>query len=376
MNGTIATLSRVCLPGPLLRRAARVALLPPAAVADEWQAWQSDVTGPSESLRDPGHRLRRLMPLIDANLRAAGVRLDNPLKSFLRMAAAHEKMRWEVVESIFGAAMATLVQQRIEFLVQRGMALAATVYRQPFLRHCHDLDLLVQPGLADAAANCLANSGFLHGLPPPGSDAESRWVVHSSGFPIGIHVRPFRLAPWNREIPRVKDCPAHAFAGQVFRTLDPAQMLAAVCIHAATVGSVHSPSWITDAWYLLAATPHMDWDRILASGPALPLWLTLSWLQRELGAPVPMEVLDCLHNQVTGCDEATRKQAGAAAMLCSLGRSGELLRSTQGIGERLHWIRQLAMPESSILRWVEHSDAPSALLYLRRLRRFARAGGV
>ena len=374
MKGTIATLSRVCLPRPLLRRAARVALLSPAAVADEWQAWQSDEIGPAESLRNPVHRLRRLAPLIDANLRASCVRLDDPLKSFLRMAAAHEKMRWEAIESVVGASLTALGQHRMEFLVLRGVALAATVYPQPFLRHCHDLDLLVPPSGADAAADCLAKAGFIPGLPPPGSDEESRWMVHPSGFPVGIHVRPFRLRPWNRDIPWVKDCPAHPFAGQEFHTLDPAQMLAVVCIHAVTVGSVHSPSWISDASRLVAATPQIDWDRVVGSGPALPLWLTLSWLQRELGTPVPPEVLEGLHNQVAVCDEATGKQAGAAAMLCSLGRSVDLLRSAQGMGERLHWLRQLALPESSILRWVEHSDAPSAFLYVRRLRRFTRAG--
>lgn len=364
-------LARICLPGPVLRRAARVALLPPEIVSSEWNEWQSDAAAPEASLRYPAHRLRRLIPMVDASLRAGGVRLENPLKSYLRMGAAHEKMRWAAVERSANAALTALLRGRIEFLVLRGMALASSVYPYPFLRHCHDLDLLVRPGQADAAARCLGEAGFVSHVPPPGSDGDSRWMAHPSGFPIGIHVRLFRLAPWNSQDSSLPDSCVQTLAGHTVHTLEPAQMLAAVCVHAATVGSVHSPCWIGDAWYLLAAHPAMDWDRVLAAGPALPMWLTLEWLQRALAAPVPTEVLSRLSQAVDHGDAATLQQAAAAAMLCSLGRPCELLRSAQGVAERFHWIRRLVLPETSILRWIEHSDAPRAVLHLRRLRRFA-----
>jgi hypothetical protein len=195
-------------------------------------------------------------------------------------------------------------------------------------------------------------------------------MVHPSGFPIGIHVRPFRLTPWNRRDAWLAPSRVQTIAGYAVRTLEPPEMLAAVCIHAATVGSVHSPAWATDAWLLLAAHPAIDWDRVLAFGPPLPLWLTLQWLQRNLAAPVPRRIVGELSRAAAGCGAAGLQQATAAAMLCSLGRPRELLRSAQDTGESFAWFRQLALPETPILRWIEHSDEPRAVLHFRRLRRF------
>jgi hypothetical protein len=371
MTDAVSALARVCLPRSELRRALRIALLPPEDVPGEWEAWQSDPIPAEAALGNPALRHRRLFPLIDANLRAGGVPLDTAIKASLRIGAAHEKMRREQVDRAFQSALAA-VDRKIEFLVLRGMALSS-IYPRPFFRHCHDLDLLVHPPNADNAANLLAEAGFRPGDPPPGSDAESRWMVHPSGFPVGIHVRLVRLAPWNREEDWFAHSRAQVGEGVSFRTLQPEEMLAAVCVHAATVGSLHSPCWITDAWYLLAAHPSMDWQRVLRSGPALPLRLTLGWLREELGAPVPAWLFD--HSE-TPRDDAAIQQATAAAMLCSLGRAGDLLRSAQGVAERLHWFRQLALPDARVLRWIEHSDGPSPVLHLRRLRRFARAQGV
>jgi hypothetical protein len=375
VSGAIPVLARMCLPGPVLRRALRIALLPPEVVRCEWPEWQSDDPPAEALLRHPAQRLRRLIPLIDAALRCSNVPLETPFKSFLRMGTAHEKMRWEVVERLANAALASLMRQQMEFLVVRGMALASSVYPQPSLRHCHDLDLLVRPGQADRAAHCLGAAGFIPATPPPGSDGDSRWMLHPSGFPIGIHVRLFRLAPWNREDGLPSASCVQTVAGQAVRTLEPPEMLAAVCVHAATVGSVHSPAWVTDAWRLLATYPAIDWDRVLAFGPALPLWLTLQWLQQELGAPVPAGVIAMLSRAAARCDAASLQQATAAAMLCAMGRPGELLRSAQDAGECFTWIRQLALPETPILRWIEHSEEPRAVLHFRRLRRFVGGHG-
>ena len=372
MTDAVSTLARVCLPRSELRRALRIALFRPEDVLGEWEAWQSDAIPAEAALRNPALRLRRLFPLIDANLRAGCVPVDTAIRAYLRIGAGHEKMRREQVDRAFQSALAAL-DQKIEFLVLRGMALSSSIYPRPFFRHCHDLDLLVHPAEADNAAHLLAKAGFRPGDPPPGSDAESRWMVHPTGFPVGIHVRLVRLAPWNQEEDWFAHSRAQVGEGISFRTLEPEEMLAAVCVHAATVGSLHSPCWITDAWYLIAAHPPMDWQRVVRSGPAIPLRLTLGWLREELGAPVPSGIFE---QSETPLDDATIQQATAAAMLCSLGRSSDLLRSTQGIAERLHWFRQLALPDARVLRWIEHSDGPSPVLHLRRLRRFARAKGV
>ena len=371
MTGAVSTLGRVCLPGRELRRALRVALFPPESLVQEWEAWLSDPVPAETALRNPAFRLRRLIPLIDANLRAGRVQLDSALKAYLRMGSAHEKMRREQVDRAFETAVSAL-DQRVDFLVLRGMALSSSIYPSPFFRHCHDLDLLVRRTDAGNASRLLAEAGFERSSSPPGSDAESGWMVHSSGFPVGIHVRLFRLAPWNQERDWFEHSRVQSAENISFRTLEAEEMLAAVCIHAATVGSLHSPAWVTDAWYLMAAHPALNWDRVLRSGPAVPLWLTLGWLRNELGAPVPSEVLASIEKE-TQTDDTTRQQATAAAMLCSLGRSKDLLRSAKGVAERLHWLRQLALPDASVLRWVEHSDASATVL---RLRRFARATGM
>lgn len=375
MNEAISVLAGICLPGPVLRRALRVALLDPQAVSAEWRSWQTDASPPAVALRNPALRLRRLIPLIEAGLRRSGVELERPLRAFLRMGAAHEKMRRDALVPAAREALTALRTRDIDFLVLRGMALACSVYPQPSMRHCHDLDLLVHDGRADSAARCLADAGFTPATAPPGSDAESRWMVHGCGFPIGVHTRLVRLSPWNQPSTAFPESREATVVGLRARTMAPPEMLAAICVHAATVGSVHSPCWVTDAMYLLAAHPDMDWARVCDAGPALPLWLTLDWLRRELSAPVDPAALRRLGERVEKLDADGVRQAIAAAMLCARGRPGDLLRSARSAGTGLSWIRRLAVPDNQILRWTEHSEGPAALLHFRRLRRFLNGKG-
>jgi len=194
VTDAVSTLARVCLPRSELRRALRIALFPPEDVPGEWAAWQSDAIPAEAALRNPALRLRRLFTLIDANLRAGRVPLDIAIKAYLRMGAAHEKMRRERVDRAFQSALAA-VDQKIEFLVLRGMALSISIYPRPFFRHCHDLDLLVRPAHADNAAHLLAEAGFR----PVRCAARVRCRIAPDGAPDRVsRVRLVRLAPWNR----------------------------------------------------------------------------------------------------------------------------------------------------------------------------------
>lgn len=379
MTHAIPVLARVCLPAAPMHRALRVALGDPDAAAAEWEAWESDPISPESSLRDPQYRLRRLFPLIEASVRRSRVEIGRPLRDYLRMGTAHERMRWEVIEPLLGKAFRAMQQNRVTFLVMRGAALATQVYANPSLRHCHDLDLLVPPGEAAGVARILMDSGFVPVPAPPGSDASSRWVADPSGFPIGIHERLFRLPPWNSDQHNVEHLYAQSMeltiAGYEVRSLPPEEMLAAVCIHAVTVGSRHSPCWVTDAWHLLASQPQWNWDRTLALGPSIPLWLTLDWLAREIHAPIPGDVVSGLRETIADIDPDVEQQLIAAALLCAQGRPGDLLRSAKESGASLAWFRQLAIPEANVLRWTEHSSASPMGLHLRRIRRFLGASG-
>src|SRR5437764_14591519 len=116
------------------------------------EAWRALFAEPGV-LRRSELRRAGLMPQLMYAADGAGIELDPKLRSAWRVARVHEDLRLTRVLPACRAALVDPVGQ----IVLRGLALSHSVYAEPALRHCHDLDLLVPE----------------HG----GSD------VHSSGFP-------------------------------------------------------------------------------------------------------------------------------------------------------------------------------------------------
>ncbi|HJV08950.1 MAG TPA: nucleotidyltransferase family protein, partial [Acidimicrobiales bacterium] len=217
---------------------------------------------------------RRLLPLLHraATVDPGGFGLDADLQRRLAAVALREKLRSTAFRRGAHEVVGLLAQGGHDVLVLRGAALAELAYPDPYLRHCHDLDLLTRgAGVTDAG---LAGRAMLH----PSAFSHPRAQADD---------RPL----WDRSL-------ALALGGHPARVMSPADLLVHVCGHAYLSGSRASLAWATDAWFTLAAWPDLDWDLVLATADerhlGLGLGLLLGYAGEQLGAPVPAVVLDAL----------------------------------------------------------------------------------
>lgn len=190
----------------------------------------------------------------------------------------------------------------VDYLVLKGPVLAELVYRRPDLRSYVDIDVLVDPvGFAAAlaaleAAGCavyernweLARDrllGELRLFTPAGAVLDLHWHVIAdratrAAFPVDLtgvreRARTVRLA------------------GRDVRTLDPADTVVHLALHASLAGG-HRLVWLKDLEQVLRAPDAPQWtdlERRAAqwrAGPALALMLLRA--RRALGVPVPADL--------------------------------------------------------------------------------------
>ena len=197
-----------------------------------------------------------------------------------------------------GEALGVLCQGGIDFVVGKGVTVGETIHADPVLRHCHDVDLLVQTAHLPAAANALYRAGFLPANPGPHDEPR---FDHASGLPVELHDRLYRTPfydgslndVWNRARTAV------VLAASVHLISD-VDLLVQAPVHASLVPQRYNLSWIIDVVHLLrqreseAAT--IDWrlvKRIAGDTDAeLPLYVTYQYLAATFHVPIPQDVID------------------------------------------------------------------------------------
>lgn len=234
---------------------------------DAWERWVAAVGSPLTALGDAS--LRRLGPLLHHSVRRNGLEVERRLLTTLRTASLRENLRAAAVAAETRRALDALAAAGVAPVVLRGVVLAETVYPAPALRHCHDLDLLVEPAELERARSAVDAAGLhlavsLHtALLPPGVD-EAR---------MRARARPLRLAGV------------------------PARGLAApdLLLHVLGHGPARSrpPVWAPDAWFLLTGPEAPDWESVHAARRSArrSVRAALRYLRDGLGAPVPEEAV-------------------------------------------------------------------------------------
>src|SRR5579863_2992718 len=124
----------------LLLRACLSDAVGATAAWDDWLAMTSGM--PSALAERP--QSRRFLPLLHHALSVHGIALTEPAFSILRAATLWEERRATHVRGILMEVLACLRRSGIAVVLVKGTALAETAYPQFRLRHCHDLDLLVE----------------------------------------------------------------------------------------------------------------------------------------------------------------------------------------------------------------------------------------
>lgn len=192
----------------------------------------------------------------------------------------------------------------VPVMALKGAALNLTIYSRPDERPMDDLDLLVRPEMAEAAAEVLERSGCLRGEALVREDFFPRFHYERefrcgaiAPVKIDLHVRPFRPLRYSRTVPvdafwsRAQTVRCGAARLLIPSTEDMVVHLAA---HGAVHGNVRR-MWLEDVYRWVRAHENtLNWDEVLrtsaAWGLALPVRVGLDWVTRAVGSVCPPDV--------------------------------------------------------------------------------------
>lgn len=185
----------------------------------------------------------------------------------------------------------------------KGAALALRYYPDVGARTMADVDLLIHESHLSRAAEVLSAAGWFPPLagPPPADLVPHMHAVswaHPVTFSIDLHWRPFTVgcpaAAEERFWQRTQLCDS-AF-GRV-RLPAAADLLILMCFHGRKLDRQANARWVVDAVKVIAgADPPIDWGDVLEqcreTGLLPPVRDALTYLKREIDAPIPEDFLD------------------------------------------------------------------------------------
>jgi hypothetical protein len=342
-----------------------------------WDVWQRETSGLS-GLTTLSGNVKGLSALIHRAAACYGASVEGTTRTALRAAYLREELRTVTYRRICAEVLSVLAAEDTGVVVVGGAALADSVYEQPLLRHCHDLDLLVRQRDLSRAARSLIVAGFAS-AGEPASDATSEvTLVHRSGLPVKLLSRLLAV-PWY-PLP-LSDIRArtlrHVVGGMPAAILSPADHLLLVCAHASYSPRRESLRWVCDSWFLIHRHPDLDWDVLaecaVRSQLALPLSVMLTYLARDIGLPIPATVLDRITGAAARVDRIRREVALRGARVGTRGSLKTLLRKSHGWRARGALIELTLFPSPAYLRWVEPVRGRWDLLlrYVQRPLRYA-----
>jgi len=324
-----------------------------------------------------GDLVKSLLPLLFSTLRRNSVEVDPEFLTVLRTASVREELRTKAYRRVCRDVFAAFSTVGIPAVVLKGAALADTVYADPALRHCHDIDLLLGESDPSRAISLLASLGFT----PPREELGAKWqdiqLAHQSGLPLVLHRHLFRIPLYNVVMPDMwARSQTQVIADVPVRILSPADQLLHVCGHAASCASRESLRWVCDAWFLIERYPDLDWDVLFAcavrSHLALPLSVMLCYLAEGLRAPIPVAFLERLCREASQADTIERELALRGARVGSRGRFKSLLRMSDDWRTRVFVLKWLLFPSPRYLYSMHQLHSPWQLpfYYLSRPLRY------
>lgn len=343
----------VILPTPHETALLRACLYTGEAGREAWSAWRERAGDAKAAFKDDRAGIKRLLPLLYAALQANDAAVDSALLPYLRAAYVTEELRGTTYRGVCASVLSTLTAGGISVLALKGAALTEGLYGNWALRHSHDIDLLLRHEDCGRVARLLLPLGFV--TVPAHRRSGAQRLIHSSGLPLELHTRLFRL-PFYRPPLEEMWGRSHActLAGVRTRILSPADNLLHVCGQASCCRSRESLQWVCDAWYLLTRHSNLDWEALLEASTrsrlAVPLSVLFAYLAHELNAPIPAFVIERLGATASRADAIERQVALLGARSASRGTFRSLLRHSADWRTRAEIVKWMLLPSPRYLR--------------------------
>jgi len=374
----LARLFSVLLPDENQTRLLRACLQEKPFGREAWEMWTKDVGDYKGFFIKDRMGLKRLIPLLYQNLVDNQAALDIHTSGFLESALMREEIHSESHRRLCQRVFAVLAEAGAEGIMLRGMALADSCYESWLLRYCHDIHLLVEEENQGRAVTALKKDGFLMKAESwEGLSSDTVVLEHNSGLLIHLQREMFAVPFYEppMDVLRVR-ARSREVAGSEVLVLSPADHLLHVLGHATTSRSRDTLRWVCDSWFVIKNVPDLDWDAFteitIHSRLALPLWVMLSYLDREMGVEFPEEVLRALSSQAKKTRAAGVETAISCARLGSRGGYKNIFKHADSCHVRLFLIRWILFPSPDYMRRKYAIDPLWKLpyYYLYRLSRF------
>ena len=222
-----------------------------------WEQWLGAVGDPVAHLRADTNGLRRLLPLLLAAVRRNGLSAERTFLTVLRSAHVREELRYRIYQLILAQVLAVIQAGEIEAILVNGAALAHSIYPEPLLRHCHNIDLYCNVAHIERMAELLTALGFRETARNGGCIA----FEHGSGLPLELHQRLLGAEDTTRRFATVyeRSRPIE-IDGNPIRILSPEDSLLQICAHGPGEGGVPAPWLVCDAWMQIEQGPVLDRD--------------------------------------------------------------------------------------------------------------------
>lgn len=334
----------------------RICLSPREAARDAWTEWRNQRDRSGKALLK-NRSVKKLRPLLFNAVKSHSLEIDKEALTYLRTAYLKEELRNAAVRRICCEVLLMLEKERLAPIVLKGAALAETVYSNPVLRHCHDIDILLPDEELSRPAGFLPSLGF-RVCAAPNSHSRHLKMVQGSGLPLEFHGRLLDVPYYQMPISEIRSrCRSQVIASVNSHILNPADSLLHVCGHASYSGRRQSLRWVTDAWFIIDRHPDLEWNELLnsiqRSHLALPMSVMLEYLAGTLEAPIPSSFLTRLSAAASQSDAIERQLALRGTRSDGQRSLRELFRKTTNWRERLFVVQWLLFPSPGYLSWVD-----------------------
>src|SRR5262245_5915381 len=175
----------------------RACLYPADSARRAWEEWRNFKNDLRDGFLGDNESVRKLRPLVFNAQNFHGLEVDKESQTYLRSAYLQEDLRGKIVRRICRDILLLLRKESIPMIVLKGVALAETVYSNPVLRHCHDIDLLIKDQDMNRAKKLLPSIGFKEIDQKDELASGTCKFEHESGLPLELHTGLFQLLYYN-----------------------------------------------------------------------------------------------------------------------------------------------------------------------------------